>query len=529
MDAPVDIRPDHLEIVRQVLREHLNPQVKVSVFGSRAVWTTTDASDLDLALEGRGQLDRKTLNSLKSAFESSELPYSVDVVDLNRASLAFKEIVQSQMVPLPKLGNRSDETKDKKTSENLGEQREITLGECAFVVSETVLPTEMGDTPYVGLEHIGENSLALLGRGSAKDVTSTKSRFKEGDVLFGKLRPYFRKVIRAPFDGICSTDIWVIRPETGVDARYLFYLMATQQVVDFATQGSIGTKMPRAKWDHVGRYPVNLPPLPEQRRIAGVLGALDEKIELNRRMNETLEEMARAVFKDWFVDFGPVRAKMEGREAHLPEEVWRLFPDRLVESELGAVPEGWEVKALGDCYELTMGQSPPGNTYNDDGDGVPFFQGRADFGFRYPTNRRYCTVPTRFADADDTLVSVRAPVGDINMAWERCCVGRGLAALRHKSNLRSFTYYSALNMQDQLRDYEDTGTVFGAINKRQFESIAVVEPAFGIVEAFDRQVSSVDDKIRNNVVNSRMNTTTREGLLPELLSGDKSLTSRLLG
>ena len=221
--------------------------------------------------------------------------------------------------------------------------RESTLGDSAFVVSETVAPTEMGDTRYVGLEHIGENTLSLLGHGSAEDVTSPKSRFKKGDVLFGKLRPYFRKVIRAPFDGICSTDIWVVRPEPGIDAGYLFYLMANRQVVDFATQGSIGTKMPRAKWDHVSRYPIKLPPLSEQRGIAHILGTLDDKIELNRRMNETLEEMARAIFKDWFVDFGPVRAKMEGREAYLPEEIWRLFRDPLVESELGEVPEGWGV------------------------------------------------------------------------------------------------------------------------------------------------------------------------------------------
>ena len=127
-----------------------------------------------------------------------------------------------------------------------------------------------------------------------------------------------------------------------------------------------------------------IPPLSEQRAIAHVLGTLDDKIELNRRMNQTLEEMARAIFKDWFVDFGPTRAKMEGRERYLPVEVWELFPDRLVGSEIGEVPEGWEVKSVGECFNLTMGQSPPGRIYNEDGDGLPFFQGRTDFGFRYP-------------------------------------------------------------------------------------------------------------------------------------------------
>ena len=110
------------------------------------------------------------------------------------------------------------------------------------------------------------------------------------------------------------------------------------------------------------------PTLTEQRAIANVLGTLDDKIELNRRMNETLKEMARALFKSWFVDFEPVHAKMEGRWRRgeslpgLPAEHYDLFPDRLVPSELGEVPEGWEVKALGECFDLTMGQSPPGST-----------------------------------------------------------------------------------------------------------------------------------------------------------------------
>ena len=283
--------------------------------------------------------------------------------------------------------------------------RETTLGECGYVANETVSPIGLSDIPYIGLEHIGEGTLTLNGHGQASDVTSTKSRIRRGDILFGKLRPYFRKVIRAPFDGICSTDIWVIRPTDSVDAGYLYYLMATQQVVDFATQGSIGTKMPRAKWDHVSRYPIHLPPLPEQRRIAHILGTLDEKIELNRRMNETLEGMARAVFKDLFVDFGPVRAKMEGREAYLPEDVWGLFPDRLVESELGLVPEGWGVRRLGEFFPVLTGKKDA-NYAVDDGI-FPFFTCAAD---------QTLSAPDYSFDTDAILL---AGNGNFNVKWYR--------------------------------------------------------------------------------------------------------------
>ncbi len=236
--------------------------------------------------------------------------------------------------------------------------RKATLEECAELIRDTVSPSEMDDALYIGLEHIGEGTLSLVGQGTATDVTSTKARFKCGDTLFGKLRPYFRKVVRAPANGLCSTDIWVVRAKKGVEQGYLHYCMASHEFVDFAMAGSTGTRMPRADWEHVSRYIFSLPPLSEQRAIARILGTLDDKIELNRRMNETLEEMARTLFKSWFVDFDPVRAKIEGRYHRgeslpgLSSDLYNLFPDRLVDSELGEIPEEWEVKALEEVVKL---------------------------------------------------------------------------------------------------------------------------------------------------------------------------------
>ena len=146
-------------------------------------------------------------------------------------------------------------------------------------------------------------------------------------------------------------------------------------------------------------FNVQAPPdVTEQRAIAHILGTLDDKIELNRRMNETLEAMARALFKSWFVDFDPVRAKMEGRDTGLPQHVAYLFPSRLVASEFGEIPEGWEVGCVDDAFDLTMGQSPPGRTYNETGEGIPFYQGRADFTFRFPARSDRRQASFRFSD-----------------------------------------------------------------------------------------------------------------------------------
>jgi len=273
----------------------------------------------------------------------------------------------------------------------------------------------------------------------------------------------------------------------------------------------------------LSRLEIPVPPLPEQRAIAHILGTLDDKIELNRRMNETLEAMAQAIFKSWFVDFEPVRAKAEGRDPNLPKEIADLFPDSFEDSQIGEIPKGWKLSTVGAVFNLTMGQSPPGTTYNEAGEGTPFFQGRKDFGFRYPTNRVYCTAPTRFANKDDTLVSVRAPVGDVNMAMERCCVGRGVAAVRHMSGSRSYTYYAMRALGERFQTYEAQGTVFGSISKKEFQALAWIVPPEPLVERFERFVGPLDQRIEVNEKQNRHLAELRDTLLPKLLSGELEL------
>ena len=309
----------------------------------------------------------------------------------------------------------------------------------------------------------------------------------------------------------------VIVKSDEVATNYVHWLMRSPDYRNEILASYTGSTVKHTSPKKILAYQFDLPPLDEQAAIAGILDAIDDTIDLNRRMNETLEAMAWAIFKDWFVEFGPTRAKDEGRAPYLAPKLWELFPDGFNDD---GVPAQWRFRTVGECFHLTMGQSPPGSTYNDDGEGLPFFQGRTDFRFRYPKNRRYCTIPTRIANCDDTLVSVRAPVGDINMAWEKCCAGRGVAAFRHKSRARSFTYYSARAIQQDLKQYEQTGTVFGAINKKQFEAINVLDPTPKLVGLFECYVEPLDDRIRRNVAESETLAQTRDLLLPKLVSGE---------
>ena len=300
------------------------------------------------------------------------------------------------------------------------------------------------------------------------------------------------------------------------DGRFLFYLLSTLDLNHWRA----GSGQPLLNQTILSQIPASAPPADEQRAIAHILGTLDDKIELNRRMNETLEAMARAIFKSWFVDFDPVRAKAEDRDPGLPKPIADLFPARFDNSQLGEIPTGWRVGTVDEEFNLTMGQSPPGETYNEAWEGLPFYQGRADFGFRFPSQRVFCTDPTRFAEAGDTLVSVRAPVGDINMAAERCCIGRGVAATRHKSGSRSYTYHFMHSIEEVFDSFEAEGTIFGSISKRDFHNIQRIVPPIQIVNAFDRFVAPIDDKIANNDQESRTLATLRDTLLPKLLSGE---------
>ena len=282
---------------------------------------------------------------------------------------------------------------------------------------------------------------------------------------------------------------------------------------------NVGAVFDSLKCRDIPNFEVTVPPLVGQDRICDVLDAVDHRIDLLRQTNATLESIAQALFKSWFIDFDPVRAKAEGREPDgMDAATAALFPPEFEESALGAIPKGWTATRVGDAFHVIMGQSPPGETYNQAGDGVPFYQGRTDFGFRFPTVRVYCTSPTRLARAGDVLVSVRAPVGDVNVALEDCAVGRGVAAVELQGS-PSFALYTMQALRARFTEFESEGTVFGSINKKQFESLLCVVPNPSVLEAFSRLAGALDERVRTNEIQARALTDLRDALLPRLISG----------
>lgn len=287
---------------------------------------------------------------------------------------------------------------------------------------------------------------------------------------------------------------------------------------------NVGAVFDSLRCRDIPKFELTIPPLEEQAEIAHILRALDDRITLLRETNANLEAIAQALFKSWFVDFDPVSAKAEGRQPQgMDAATAALFPDSFEESELGLMPKGWCYSTVGQSFVLTMGQSPPGDTYNETGEGLPFYQGRTDFGFRFPKQRIFCTEATRLAGAGDTLVSVRAPVGDVNIALEPCALGRGVAGLRHPEGHQSYVFYAVRCLKPHFEMYDGEGTVFGSINKKDFQTLPVVMPSEEVLRAFEAVVAPIDAAVENNEQKLRSLTQLRDTLLPRLISGQLRL------
>ena len=328
MSSAVDIRDDHQLIVREILCTHLPKGTKAWVFGSRALWTTKHSSDLDLAIEGEKPFHRRVMGVLEDAFEESDLPYTVDVVDMNRISSRFRRIIEAQKVRLPNDLNMESSIVEWRT---VGEFAPFSYGK--GLRSQDRNPA--GNVPVFGSNGVIGNHDAALTDGPTIIIG------RKGTV--GAV--HYSPVPCWPID----TTFYISTKGRDIQ-RFRYYALKS---LGFEMMNA-DSAVPGLNRDDAHARTLYVPPRSTQCAIVRILGTLDDKIELNRRMNETLEAMAQALFKSWFVDFEPVRAKIEGRWRRdeslpgLPAEYYDLFPDRFVDSELGEIPEGWEVTDLGE-------------------------------------------------------------------------------------------------------------------------------------------------------------------------------------
>ena len=249
--------------------------------------------------------------------------------------------------------------------------------------------------------------------------------------------------------------------------EYLMMWFRRPEFDRYARYHSHGSAREIFDWDEMCATQIPVPPIAEQRAIVAEYAAVKHRMEVNKRLIAKLEETAQTLYKKMFV---------EG-----------------VDKE--NLPDGWRMGTLGEVCEITMGQSPDGETYNETGDGMIFYQGRTDFGNRFPSIRMFTTDPKRFAKKGDILLSVRAPVGDINIAPHDCCIGRGLASIRERNNCQSYAFYLLQSLSDVFTISDDEGTIFGSITKDDLNNIEIIAPAKEKIRIFDNEIKAIDKSI----------------------------------
>jgi type I restriction enzyme S subunit len=295
----------------------------------------------------------------------------------------------------------------------------------------------------------------------------------------------------------------------GNDIEYIYYLL---QYLDLGNQKS-GSGVPTMNRNHL--HPIKIRAYRDktyQQRTIKILSLIDKKIQINNQINQELEAMAKTLYDYWFVQFdfpdqnGKPYKSSGGKMVYNPE----------LKRE---IPEGWGVEKLENIANITMGQSPKGTSYNEVGEGMLFFQGSTDFGWRFPVARQYTTEPSRIAEEDDILLSVRAPVGTLNIADTRCCIGRGLAAINSKVGANSYIFNVMQDFKKLFDMMNSVGTTFGSITKDDLYSLKLIYPPNELLKKFDKSVNSFDIEIKNRSRQNQELSQLRDWLLPMLMNG----------
>lgn len=353
-------------------------------------------------------------------------------------------------------------------------------------------------------------------------IVTKDDLLQNGDIVFVRSNGNKNLVGRTMFihdikDPVCYSGFCIaFRPNTDlVYPEYLFYVLRApfcKKQYGYSQQ----TNITNLSQGVLGDVDVPVPDLDTQQKLAKILSEIDLKIISNTRICVELEAMAKTLYDYWFTQFDFPNAEGKPYCSSGGEMVWN---DQLKRK----IPKGWSAGQLSDIANITMGQSPSGDTYNENGSGTIFYQGCTDFGTRFPVPRVYTSAPTRFAKAGDILMSVRAPVGTLNIAMEDCCIGRGLAALNSKFGTQLHLLYTLSGFKQLFDVMDGNGTTFGSITKDTLFEMKVVIPRRDQIKSFEEMVQPIEQKIRVAEQENRELTKLRDWLLPVLMNGQATV------
>ncbi len=537
----VDLRLDHWAIVRSALRRHV-PDREVLAFGSRATWTAKEYSDLDLAVMGEEPLSLRTASALDEALGDSDLPFKVDVVDWARIDEGFRRIVRRHAVVVQAPAGTADAIGPERRpptsscSNDGNEWPRLSLraaGVSLFDCEHRTPPAQEFGFPYVGIPQIRDGRINVTGarritRGHFDEWTRRSKPESFDVVLSRRCNPGETGFVPPGLEFALGQNLVLLRSNgQRVFKPFLRWICRGpqwwEQVAKYINVGAVFDSL---KCADIPEFELPIPPIPEQRAIAHILGTLDDKIELNRRMNETLEAMARALYKSWFVDFDPVRAKMEGRDTGLPRDIADLFPSRLVDSEIGEIPEGWKVATLAERIEVnprrplrkgqvapylpmakmpTRGHMPDSVAVRPFGSGMRFANGDTLVARITPCLENGKTAYVDFlADGEigwgSTEYIVLRPQPPLPKPFAYC--------LARSSSFRMFAVQNMSGTSGRQR-----------VSPAALRGFLLVEPPGQLAGRFGEVAGPLFERARNRGHESRILAALRDALLPKLISG----------
>ncbi len=580
---PIDIAPADLETVRCILREYA-PELEVRAFGSRVSWTARETSDLDLALLTEEPLSIARMTNLRAAFTKSYLPFRVDIVDWASASESFQKVIEREHVVLVEKQGTTDSDQEITVYGILSADRrknsltDLCHHENGIQTGPFGSQLHQRDyvpvgTPIITVEHLGENRITHknLPRVSDNDKERlSKYTLRKGDIVFSRVGSVDRRaLVREAEEGwLFSGRCLRVRPDPNkVDPKFLSYFFGWRRFQEHIRSIAVGATMPSLNTQLLSDVFIHYPSLSTQCTIAHILGTLDDKIELNRRMNKTLEEMAQALFKSWFVDFEPVKAKLavldkggtadeaeraamcaiSGKdefalsklEKEQPEAFSNLaqtasqFPFAMQNSELGEIPKGWEIVPFQSAVNFKEGPGIRNWQYTNSDQGTHFINIRCiqngDLDLKTANRITDQEANGRYSHFHlqewDIVVSTSGTLGRnaiIRKEHLPLVLNTSVIRFRPKQNRIMFGYlYGYLNSNEFMTNLESmaSGSVQKNFGPMHLNQLSILCPTSNCIEHYEKTTLPL---FRLLIENRRVNETlanVRNVLLPKLISG----------
>ncbi len=548
------LQPKHREVLEALLREYL-PDVEVWAYGSRVSGKSHDGSDLDLVLRGPGleEIPIGQLGDFGEAVRESSIPFLVEARDWARLSERFHSEIERDHVALVTRAEQSA-AGDHLFGPLPPDWEYTTLGAACESNGGDIQTGPFGSQlhasdyvpvgiPSIMPKNIGDNQIDIDGIAHISPQDANRlSRYlvQEGDIVYSRRGDVEKRALvrRRESGWLCGTGCLRIRfGENGVDSRYASYFLGHSSVREWIVRHAHGATMPNLNTSILSECPFVVPPWQEQRAIAHILGTLDDKIELNQHMNETLEAMAHALFKSWFVDFDPVRAKMEGQAPYLDPEIWNHFPSVLDDR---GMPRGWNRTSLGEIITvLETGKRPRGGVVGIT-NGIPSVGAESisrvgQFEFtktKYVPSQFFDEMATGHVSEGDVLVyKDGGKPGELRPAvtytsrgfpFAEFCINEHVFRIRTEVFSQPFLY-CLLSTEDafwQMRELA-TGVAQPGLNRKAIKSLEFTMPeSMTLIRAAESTLGPLIDGCNENSLNSLHLAQIRDALLPKLISGD---------